>query len=169
LAEAVVYLCQAPKSNAIYRGYGAALKDVQQTRNEPVPLHLRNAVTPLMQELGYGKGYAYAHDLPAGRSDQAHLPPALEGTIYYDPVGRGFEAQVRERLAWREQRGVVEQPAATPSPSTALGTQGKRDEALPTDPQALAGEESQEYAEHASPPLPSGKSKNREKDDRNAE
>lgn len=115
LAEAVVYLCQAPKSNAVYRGYGAALKDVQQTRNDPVPLHLCQAATPLMQTLGYGKGYEYAHDLPDGRSHQAHLPPALAGSIYYDPVGRGFEAQVLERLAWRKQR---------PAPAVALSGGG---------------------------------------------
>ncbi len=104
LAQAAVYLCQAPKSNAVYRAYGAALKDVAETRNEPVPLHLRNAPTRLMQGLGYGKGYEYAHDLQAGRSDQAHLPSNLEGRIYYEPTARGFEEVVRQRLAWREQR-----------------------------------------------------------------
>ncbi|NWF80604.1 MAG: replication-associated recombination protein A [Chloroflexi bacterium] len=104
LAQAVVYLCQAPKSNAVYRAYSAALQDVAATRNDPVPLHLRNAPTRLMKGLGYGKGYEYAHDLPAGRSDQAHLPPNLAGRIYYEPTDHGFEHTVRERLAWREHR-----------------------------------------------------------------
>ncbi|PDW01472.1 replication-associated recombination protein A [Candidatus Viridilinea mediisalina] len=103
LAQAVIYLCQAPKSNAVYRAYTAALKDVAETRNEPVPLHLRNAPTGLMKNLGYGRGYEYAHDLRAGRSDQEHLPPNLVGRIYYEPTRRGFEAQISQRLAWREE------------------------------------------------------------------
>jgi putative ATPase len=105
LAQAVVYLCQAPKSNAVYKAYGAMMKDVAETRNEPVPLHLRNAPTRLMKGMGFGKGYQYAHDLAEGRSDQAHLPPNLEGRIYYEPTDHGFESLVRERLAWREARG----------------------------------------------------------------
>ncbi|PDV98438.1 replication-associated recombination protein A [Candidatus Chloroploca asiatica] len=138
LAQAVVYLCQAPKSNAVYRAYGAALKDVAETRNEPVPLHLRNAPTRLMKGLGYGKGYEYAHDLAEGRSDQTHLPPNLEGRVYYEPTDRGFESRVRERLAWRAQR----QPAR-PSPPPASAA---------LDPQALSGEESQEPPEEAPSP-----------------
>jgi putative ATPase len=135
LAQAVVYLCQAPKSNAVYRAYGAALKDVQQTRNEPVPLHLRNAPTRLMKNMGYGAGYEYAHDLPEGRSEQAHLPPSLEGRIYYEPTQRGFEAQVVQRFAWRAERAeqaARQRQQRTSAPSTAA------------DPQALAGEESQD-------------------------
>ncbi|WP_129675537.1 replication-associated recombination protein A [Candidatus Chloroploca sp. Khr17] len=142
LAQAVVYLCQAPKSNAVYRAYGAALKDVAETRNEPVPLHLRNAPTRLMKGLGYGKGYEYAHDLAEGRSDQTHLPPNLEGRIYYEPTDRGFESLVRERFAWREQRQPA-RPSSPPASSVAL------------DPQALSGEESQELPE-ATPPPPQG-------------
>lgn len=152
LAEAVVYLCQAPKSNAIYRAYAAALKDVQQTRNEPVPLHLRNAPTPLMKGLGYGQGYEYAHDLAEGRSEQAHLPPALQGRIYYEPTRRGFEAQIAERLSWREQRTVPEPPPQHRLAESKHPRGGKKratapPDALPTaehDPQALAGEESQD-------------------------
>ncbi len=135
LAQAVVYLCQAPKSNAVYKAYGAALRDVAETRNEPVPLHLRNAPTGLMQKLGYGKGYEYAHDLAEGRSDQAHLPENLAGRIYYEPTERGFEALVRERLAWREQRhsaSAADEPAPPPSPTA------------DADLQALSGEESQD-------------------------
>ncbi len=150
LAQVVVYLSQAPKSNAVYRAYGAALKDVEQTRNDPVPLHLRNAPTRLMANLGYSRGYEYAHDLPEARSDQAHLPPNLEGRIYYEPTGRGFEAQVRERLAWREQRQAqrddppaVARERKPPAPPPA---------ATEYDPQALMGEESQEVAEVIPPP-----------------
>jgi putative ATPase len=155
LAQAVVYLCQAPKSNAVYCAYGAAMKDVEQTRNEPVPLHLRNAPTGLMKNLGYGKGYEYAHDLPAGRSDQAHLPPNLDGQIYYEPTDHGFEAQIRERLAWREQRQQAirqaqEQDRQKVKRSTAPD---RTSEPVIDDPQALMGEESQEVIE-VEPPAP---------------
>jgi putative ATPase len=101
----VVYLCQAPKSNAVYKAYGAALEDVEQTRNDPVPLHLRNAVTGLMKGLGYGAGYQYAHDFADAHVDQSHLPPNLAGHRYYFPTEHGFEARVRERLQWREEMG----------------------------------------------------------------
>ncbi len=138
LAQAVVYLCQAPKSNAVYRAYGAALKDVEQTRNEPVPLHLRNAPTPLMKGLRYGQGYEYAHDLPEGRSRQAHLPPRLEGRLYYEPTGRGFEAHIREQLAWRNERAATSTPPATSRHTTSAPP------ASDTELQALAGEESQD-------------------------
>jgi putative ATPase len=97
LAEATVYLALAPKSNAIYRAYGAARQDVEQTRNDPVPLHLRNAVTGLMRGLGYGRGYEYAHDTAEGVSAQEHLPANLAGRRYYEPTGRGFEAKLAER------------------------------------------------------------------------
>jgi putative ATPase len=102
LAQAVVYLCQAPKSNAVYRAYSRVLSDVEQTRNEPVPLHLRNAVTGLMRSLGYGQGYKYAHDFVDARVEQEHLPANLQGRRYYQPTGHGFEATIAERLAWRE-------------------------------------------------------------------
>ena len=142
LAEAVIYLCQAPKSNAAYVAYGAALKDVAETRNEPVPLHLRNAPTGLMKALGYGRGYKYAHDFEDARVEQEHFPPNLRGRRYYEPSGRGFEVMVRERLAWRDQgkeqvtTGKGQDPPGTPRPSS-----GPRAPAL--DPQLLAGEESQ--------------------------
>jgi putative ATPase len=116
LVQAVVYLCLAPKSNALYRAYNAVQRDVAETRNEPVPLHLRNAPTELMKRLGYGRGYEYAHDLPEGRSDQEHLPPNLVGRIYYEPTNRGFEAVARERLAWREERRSQPEPPAPAPP-----------------------------------------------------
>lgn len=102
LGQAVVYLCQAPKSNSVYKAYGEVLRDVEETRNDPVPLHLRNAVTGLMKGLGYGQGYQYAHDFDEARVDQEHLPPSLAGRRYYQPTDHGFEARVRDRLRWRE-------------------------------------------------------------------
>ncbi len=107
LAQAVVYLCQAPKSNAVYRAYGAVLKDVEETRNEPVPLHLRNAVTGLMKGLGYGQGYQYAHDYANAQVDQEHLPQNLAGRRYYHPTDHGFEAKVAARLAWRNEQDLA--------------------------------------------------------------
>ncbi len=119
LAQAVIYLCQAPKSNAAYRAYGSVLKDVEETRNEPVPLHLRNAVTGLMQGLGYGKDYQYAHDYAEARVDQEHLPPNLAGRRYYQPTDRGFETTIAQRLAWRARAtgGPAVEPDATGTPS----------------------------------------------------
>ncbi|MBA3945137.1 MAG: replication-associated recombination protein A [Herpetosiphonaceae bacterium] len=101
LAQAVVYLAQAPKSNAVYRAYGAVREDVQATRNDPVPLHLRNAVTGLMEGLGYGAGYQYAHDFAGAQVLQEHLPANLAGHRYYFPTDHGYEVRVRDRLAWR--------------------------------------------------------------------
>ncbi len=147
LAQAVVYLSQAPKSNAVYAAYQAALKDVQQTRNEPVPLHLRNAPTSLMRDLGYAQGYEYAHDLAEGRSDQEHLPPNLAGRIYYEPTNRGFEGTVRERLAWRDERAARHQQAAREQERTHRRKGAAPAAATDIDPQAIAGEESQELPE----------------------
>ncbi len=109
LGHAVVYLCQAPKSNAVYSAYGSVLSDVEQTRNDPVPLHLRNAVTGLMKGLGYGEGYRYAHDFKDAHVEQSHLPPNLADRRYYMPTDHGFEAAVQARLGWREQAERPEQ------------------------------------------------------------
>ncbi len=98
LAQAVVYLSLAPKSNAIYRAYGDARQDVRETRNEPVPLHLRNAVTGLMRGLGYGLGYQYAHDAEDAVTSQTNLPESLAGRQYYLPTRRGFELTLSERM-----------------------------------------------------------------------
>jgi putative ATPase len=98
LAEAVVYLCLAPKSNAIYTGYAAAQNDVEHTRQEPVPLHLRNAPTRLMKDLGYAKGYQYAHDEEGRVADMDCLPPSLEGRSYYQPTQEGREKQLAQRM-----------------------------------------------------------------------
>jgi putative ATPase len=99
LAEAAVYLALAPKSNALYRAYEAARQDVAETRNDPVPLHLRNAPTTLMRQLGWGAGYRYPHDEPDAIGRQEYLPPRLQGRRYYSPTERGWEARLRERLA----------------------------------------------------------------------
>jgi putative ATPase len=105
LAQATLYLALAPKSNAVYVAFGAAREDVAERPSEPVPLHLRNAPTPLMRELEYGRGYQYAHDAPDARVDQEHLPEALRERQYYQPVDRGLEAELRRRLAeWRRWR-----------------------------------------------------------------
>src|SRR6266851_1743430 len=98
LAQAAVYLSLAPKSNAVYTGYGAVTADLESTRTEPVPLHLRNAPTGLMKNIGYGKGYQYAHDREDKVADMACLPESLAGKIYYHPTDQGFEARLRQRL-----------------------------------------------------------------------
>jgi putative ATPase len=103
LAEAAVYLATAPKSNSIYTAYKAASEDVAATRNEPIPIHLRNAPTKLMRELGYGEQYRYAHDFEDAIVEQQHLPDNLVNRTYYQPVERGFEREIRSRLAyWRK-------------------------------------------------------------------
>lgn len=98
LAELTVYLALAPKSNAIYVAYGQARADVESTRNDPVPIHLRNAPTRLMKDLGYGEGYKYAHDYDEGVIGQQNLPDNLKGRSYYKPVERGFERDLGRRL-----------------------------------------------------------------------
>jgi putative ATPase len=98
LAEAVVYLCLAPKSNAVYTAWAAAQADIEQTRQEPVPLHLRNAPTRLMKDLGYAKGYRYAHDEDEKVSDMECLPDSLRGRSYYQPTQEGREKQLAARL-----------------------------------------------------------------------
>lgn len=95
LAECTVYLAAAPKSNAVYVAYGKVRKDIMESPNAPVPLHLRNAPSGLMKELGYGKGYKYAHDHEGAKVDQQHLPAELEGRVYYEPTDRGWEARLR--------------------------------------------------------------------------
>ena len=98
LAQAVVYLSAAPKSNALYTAYGSVQQDVEQTSADPVPLHLRNAPTRLMKGLGYGKGYQYAHDVEGKVADMECLPDNLRGRVYYQPTNEGIEKRIRERL-----------------------------------------------------------------------
>ena len=98
LAQAVVYLALAPKSNAVYTAYGAVQADIQKTAAEPVPLHLRNAPTKLMKELDYGKDYQYAHDVEGRVADMECLPASLKGRRYYVPTGEGREKQLGARM-----------------------------------------------------------------------
>ncbi len=98
LAQAVVYLSVAPKSNALYTAYGAVQADVENTSAESVPLHLRNAPTGLMKGLGYGQGYQYAHDLEAKVASMQCLPDNLKDRIYYRPTEEGLEKRIRERM-----------------------------------------------------------------------
>ncbi len=98
LAQACVYLSLAPKSNALYTAYGAVQEDVQKTEADPVPLHLRNAVTGLMKNIGYGKDYQYAHDHQEKVTDMQCLPDNLAGRSWYKPTDQGFEQRLRARL-----------------------------------------------------------------------
>jgi putative ATPase len=100
LAEAAVYLAVAPKSNRVYEAWNAALDLARSTPTEPVPLHIRNAPTALMKELGYGKGYEYAHAVPEAYTPQEYLPERLRGTVLYQPGAFGFEKDIAKRLAW---------------------------------------------------------------------
>ena len=98
LAQAVVYLSVAPKSNALYTAYGSVLQDVEQTSADPVPLHLRNAPTPLMKGIGYGRGYQYAHDMEGKVAEMQCLPDNLRERVYFQPTNEGVEKRIRERL-----------------------------------------------------------------------
>jgi putative ATPase len=98
LAEAVVYLCLAPKSNSVYTAYGAVQDEIEHTRQEPVPLHLRNAPTRLMKEIGYAEGYRYAHNEEGKVADMDCLPDSLRGRSYYHPTQEGREKQLAMRL-----------------------------------------------------------------------
>ncbi len=105
LAQATLYLALAPKSNASYAAYNEARADVDAAPADPVPLHIRNAPTGLMKDLGYGTGYQYAHDAPDARVHQEHLPESLRGRQYYRPVDRGLESELARRLLeWRRWR-----------------------------------------------------------------
>ena len=98
LAHAVVYLSMAPKSNALYVGYGKAREDAAKMLTEPVPLQIRNGVTGLMRELHYGEGYQYAHDTEEKLTRMQCLPESLQGKKYYEPAGEGQEAKIKEKL-----------------------------------------------------------------------
>jgi putative ATPase len=98
LAQAAVYLSLAPKSNALYTAYGEVLEDVQKTEADPVPLHLRNAVTGLMKNIGYAQGYKYAHNFDDKVTDMTCLPDNLSSRTYYKPTDQGFEARLRTRM-----------------------------------------------------------------------
>jgi len=100
LAEMTIYLATAPKSNSVVQALGGSLAAAQETPAAPVPLHIRNAPTPLMKGLGYGRGYQYAHDSPDHYLPQEYLPEQLRGTSFYTPGGFGYEKKVAERMEW---------------------------------------------------------------------
>ncbi len=105
LAQAAVYLATGPKSNALYTAYQRVQKDVRELENMPVPLHIRNAPTSLMKDLGYGKGYQYPHDYPDHFVEEEYLPENLKGKIYYHPSDQGFEREIKKRLEyWRKRK-----------------------------------------------------------------
>lgn len=111
LTEAVVYLSLAPKSNSLYRAYETAKKDALQHLSEPVPLQIRNGVTGLMRDIGYGEGYQYAHDTDEKLTDMQCLPDSVADRVYYEPTGQGVEQRFKERLeqikAWRKARAAA--------------------------------------------------------------
>jgi putative ATPase len=121
LAQAVVYLSVAPKSNALYTAYSDVQQDVEWTAAEPVPLHLRNAPTPLMKGLWYGRGYQYAHELEAKVADMQCLPDNLRGQTYYHPTNEGMESRIRERI--EEIRKIRAHSSHGPSQD---GTKGEK-------------------------------------------
>ena len=109
LAEATVFLATAPKSNTAYLALERALDDVRKKPNDPVPLHLRNAVTGMMREMNYGKGYRYSHDFPGHFVEQEYLPPSLSDARYYLPATEGKEREIKERLRSWWGEGATDQ------------------------------------------------------------
>lgn len=110
LAEMTIYLATAPKSNGVVAALGAALQAAKDTPSAAVPLHLRNAPTPLMKELGYGRQYQYAHDDPSHFIPQEYLPDELRGTTFYEPGSMGYEKRIAERMAWWRARAAGGNP-----------------------------------------------------------
>ena len=104
LAQLTLYLALAPKSDAAYQALNQANAIIESTVAEPVPLHLRNAPTRLMKEIGYSKGYKHAHKESSAFTDMKCMPPALQQTSFYQPTDYGFEQRLRERLEWLKQR-----------------------------------------------------------------
>ena len=113
LSEMLIYLATAPKSNSSYRALNAAFEAARETPAEPVPMHIRNAPTRLMKELGYHEGYQYAHSVPEAYIPQEYLPDKLKGTKFYEPGPFGFEKDIAKRMAWWKQ---IKDSANTPAP-----------------------------------------------------
>jgi len=117
LAQAAVYLATAPKSNSLYAAFNMVQEEIKKGASEAVPLHLRNPVTPLMKEMGYGKDYKYAHDYPDHIVEQQHLPDALKGKQFYTPGNLGYEKQVMDRLkAWWQKKAQSKDTEGPPEP-----------------------------------------------------
>jgi putative ATPase len=119
LAEAAVYLATTPKSNSLYKAYSKVQEEVQETPDEPVPLHLRNPVTALMKKLGYGKGYKYPHDYSKHFVRQQHLPDSLQGKRFYTPSEQGYEQEVAQRMQgwWPPEKKEEKEKPAKPKKS----------------------------------------------------
>jgi len=124
LAQAVLYLALAPKSNSIYKAVAKARQTVEDRPAEPVPMAIRNAPTRLMEQQGYGKGYVYSHDAPEGVGGMDCLPESLQGTRFYTPRDIGFERQLSQRL--ERFRGLQKQVAENRSP--AAGAEAESDQ-----------------------------------------
>ncbi len=103
LTQAVIYMATAPKSNALYMAEKSVKKEIEDTGPQPVPLHLRNAPTKLMKEMGYSKGYLYPHNYPEGRVNQEYMPEKIRGKIFYRPSDRGFEKDIKKNMAKQER------------------------------------------------------------------
>ncbi|MDA8164852.1 MAG: replication-associated recombination protein A [Desulfobacteraceae bacterium] len=117
LVQATLYLATAPKSNAVYVAFGQVRRDIERTGSLPVPMHIRNAPTRLMKEIGYGRGYRYAHDEEEALVPQEHLPPELQDAAWYHPTNRGYEAVIKDRLTkWREILNRKKSPAGPAGP-----------------------------------------------------
>ena len=121
LAQAVIYLAVAPKSNALYTAYGDVQEDVERTAQEPVPLHLRNAPTGLMKSLGYSQGYQYAHNLESKVADMQCLPDNLKNRVYYHPTDEGAEKRIKARL-----EEIKKAKASSPQRHRGTETQSER-------------------------------------------
>ena len=104
LAQVAVYLATAPKSNAVYKAFNLVQEDIQRTQTLPAPMHIRNAPTGLMKDLGYGKDYKYPHDFPDHFVDETYLPENLKNRKYYQPTDFGFEKEIKKRLEWWEKK-----------------------------------------------------------------
>jgi putative ATPase len=116
LSEMLIYLATAPKSNSAYRALSAAMEAARETPAEPVPMHIRNAPTRLMKELGYNEGYQYAHGVPEAYIPQEYLPEKLRGTVFYEPGPFGFEKEISKRLQWWKQLSDESRGSAAPAP-----------------------------------------------------
>ena len=108
-----MYLATAPKSNAVYGAFGAVMGDIKGGAVHPVPLHIRNAPTTLMKQLGYGKGYVYPHDFDEGVANQSYLPDELRGRVWYEPSPFGHEKEIARRMEYwarlLQERGETEE------------------------------------------------------------
>jgi putative ATPase len=139
LAEAAVYLATAPKSNRIYSAWGAAESAARDTPAEAVPLHLRNAPTELMKDLGYGEGYKYDHDWVDGVAPQSYLPESLEGASFYRPGHFGHEATIQKRLAWWAERREATGENPPDGAEAASGHSGHEEEDPDPNGETFAG------------------------------